>query len=248
MSLECKTIESVAKTNIHCPTCQRYFSIILIKHICNPIVPCGRSAKTRPRYEERYLEGEISNLEDVVESTCEECENSRKKARKATCPECEYTGWYICDDSDLCPVCKAKKEQPPAEPVRRKPRARQDTAVSTLPVPKPQIDLYLSMDADNIYLEGVGECRSICIFSCTQESIIIDNCTVQDWSSGFYEDRNPPQFYIDMMQSLSEFLAKLQETYDFRWQIAPGSISKLWLLHLYAKYGPENKTPLKLEW
>ena len=110
--IACKSVKSLVKARIHCPSCNMDFALYQIKHVCNPLVPCARKPKTQ--YEECYLPDVDSGGARVVIADCNECETSRRKlveAREATCPECDYTGWYVHDDSKLCPVCVSKNNE-----------------------------------------------------------------------------------------------------------------------------------------
>jgi hypothetical protein len=104
----CEEIDSVEKSRIYCPVCCKDYAILKLTHLCS-IVPCGRNG--RVKYEERYY---TQNLETPAETQlmCNNCETEHKKhtaPRKGMCPECKYVGWYVQDDTGICPACIAKK-------------------------------------------------------------------------------------------------------------------------------------------
>lgn len=276
MSIDCSLIESIAKDRVHCPTCQRDYRIFMIKHVCNPLVPCSK--KVRPKYEERYLDSPLTQQEGsdagVIQQViheCDECETKRKKLtepRKGTCPECEYSGWYVYDETKLCPVCKNQKserERVALELVTLSSARKREAEVFRYVPPKEQLDLYLRTSSGES-----GQPPHFCrpfyfmVHGYTQDSIYQKN--PDDWVVKKWEEFDPSaqrpakllileeleqqrtEFYTKSMKSLSEFLKEIQEKYEFRWQIAPSSPIKIWLLHLYNNYGPEDKTPLRLEW
>ena len=108
-SLSCKNEEIVKKERIHCTSCQKDYAIYAIKHTCNVLVPCGEHVGIKT--EERYLA--TVDLANNVFAECEKCETKRirlTQARKCTCPKCEYSGWYIHDESKLCPGCVSTVE------------------------------------------------------------------------------------------------------------------------------------------
>lgn len=282
MSIDCSLIESVAKDRVHCPTCLRDYRIFMIKHVCNPLLPCSK--KVRPKYEERYLqrreEDKPSSLSaslqpegfdvEIIHQAvheCDECETKRKKLtepRKGTCPECEYSGWYVYDETKLCPVCKNQKlerERVASELLAKSARQKQEAELFKYVAPKEQLDLYLRVDNSDL---PPHLCRPsyFMVHGYTQKSIYQKNpidWVVKEWEDAFHHPQTKmltqdeltqlrTEFYTKSMQSLSDFLKEIQETYEFRWQIAPSSPAKLWLLHLYDNYGPEDKIPLRLEW
>jgi hypothetical protein len=117
--LRCVEEESLNKDKIHCPTCERYYSIWAIKHICNVLAPC--SIIPKPVYEERYLNAvaDSDDSEKILSIICEKCEHehiNKFTARKCQCPKCDFVGWYVHDETMICPACKeapTKKKKVP---------------------------------------------------------------------------------------------------------------------------------------
>src|ERR1700744_2259065 len=119
MNFSCINQEILENERVHCGTCGRDFAIYTIKHICDENFTCTSYKKLK--YEEKYLADSVemySAAEDVKQSQCLSCEikcRQSVEARKCTCPQCGYTGCYICDESKLCPACTA----PPTHGIRR---------------------------------------------------------------------------------------------------------------------------------
>lgn len=108
-ALACSVVSSVATKYVECPVCDRAYQIMAHKHFCGPISCQADRVKYSDEYIDKLSTEAAEAEESILRAACDKCkEDERKKttARHGRCPKCEYVGWYIQDDTRLCPVCK----------------------------------------------------------------------------------------------------------------------------------------------
>ncbi len=231
--MECATIEQIAKEYLKCPTCDWTYSLIMMKHICNVILPCAQKPSTK--YKEIDYKPRPGETPAVVD--CDKCETARKiktTARKATCPQCEYTGWYIHDETRLCPACQAQASA--ITPAAPKPKPKKAPKERTEKAPPQRLDLHLVLDKKGFPGLG-GECTKIIVNGWTRAAVYDNGIPSISFARGIEQFSSKVEFYTETMKSLAEFLALIREEFDVRWQVSPDSLDKIWLIHLDHKYG-----------
>ncbi len=244
-SLSCKNEELLKKARIHCTSCQRDFAIYAIRHTCNVLVPCGE--KVGIKYEERYLP-DLARPDTVLETAlngdgrqlaeCEKCETKRVRltqARKCTCPECEYSGWYIHDDSKLCPGCISVKQSIITESIVQ----IKQPLIELVEKPKPIIRLYVELTP-----KEMGKQDTICpskyhAILLTIQGITKETELTGDWSAdGFGENFFSSQEDF-VMEKLNEYIIRIQSQYNPIW-IFNKPIDSIWLRSLYRSHIGDN--------
>lgn len=234
--MECTLVDQTAKEFIVCPTCKWSYSLIAVKHICNVILPCAQKPSTK--YKEIEYKPKAGETPAVAE--CDKCETARKiktTARKATCPQCEYTGWYIHDETRLCPACQAQE----AEFLAAAPKPKQKKAPrEKVDQPPPQrLDLHLALDKKGFPGLG-GECTRINVFGFTRAAVYDAGIPSIGFARDIEQFSSKIEFYTQTMRDLHVFVKECQEEFDVRWQISQDSLEKIWLIHLDHKYGQGN--------
>jgi hypothetical protein len=214
---------------------------------------------------ERSITGEHNVIEQVVETLassapnaeCNLCEAARKAritARKATCPDCNYNGYYVHTDDKLCPACKAARENPPVEKVAKK----KPTVKVVVPKVKAPMNLHVSVrtSGDSPKTGSVVMISLTCTragesFPESSHHWYITPEQVPAVESPFWINNwaDRPMLWNHIMKigtpaetavsELSKLLTDLSSSYD----ICMLGCDK-WLEHVYNKYTFDNKFPL----
>jgi hypothetical protein len=259
--INCTESQTVERERIHCPTCERDYALYRVTHVCNPVVQCKFNNKVK--YTEEYLPYSIpvSSTLVCVCNACEEITHAQTAPQKNMCPKCDYVGWYVSDESKLCPVCKL----PPAPKKQKKP----DTTVSDLIntsscsfvvreiqlTPLPTLRLYCNVElvpkADSIAARlnsrfavvpdpTTHECVSISLNGMNSDLIAADKWVTENWHSAIDVSMGltPPV----VMSSLYDYISDLRAKYILQWHdTTANGLAKFWILHLFNKHGPEKK-------
>ncbi len=242
--MNCDTQEVIEKARIRCPSCERDYALYKLIHICNPLLPCDlRNRKSK--YIEKYLGDEpLSNMSGYIPVVnCESCTEKvrlRSVPQKNACPKCDYVGFYVADETKLCPVCRIVPQEKPKKRtiVTVPPPVESPAGDMIVPIVKPTLHLHVTIVTTG-QDPASGECEQIEILGWTSDSIISDNWYPVRW---MYCGKT--YTYTNGMQALSVFLSELRDAYVIHWAFDQSSVAKLWLWYLYNKYGPENKTSL----
>lgn len=237
MSLECTVVTTLitnSKPILFCPTCKQAYVIFKRKHVCNPLVKCNTNPIT-------YFEKKVAELEvipdvpsdyRVPEIDCEKCEQEKKSAsdaRKATCPECEYNGWYKHSDDKLCPMCVAKRNTPTPPPKIRKVKNTETANKIVGSMPRKRISLRVKVDATGLS-PNTGIPTSVTIYE-TETSDF-------DWFVRTYTWKLPEceNNILDTVASIIEYFTGLTTQYTWTWEKTDNNYR--WLRWLIAKYYP----------
>ncbi len=241
--LQCTTIENLSKDRIHCVCCNRDYAIYSLKHICNPVLPCSTPKKVC--YEERYLPDINETETDII---CEKCEFANIiliQPRLCKCPQCEYEGRYVHDETKLCPACKvvvSDKAVPKLIPTIQ-------TAIQTIEkveASKTHITLYPELTKDT----NPGE------FGCL-EKIRIRAMTPNEFLSDEWFTCNNFEYDIEKVclsrgrlygdivehatHELVAYIERLNETHYIKWNFTYSNpFDREWLQRLCRKYGPKD--------
>jgi hypothetical protein len=281
----CKYVEKVMKDRVHCPSCTRDYEIVLINHACPKLSRCGPKGST---YVEKYLDadtlptpakeksitGEHNVVEQVVETLassapnaeCNLCETARKSritARKATCPDCNYNGYYVHTEDKLCPACKAAKSAPVPVVAPKVVKKKSETPLiqfrSIVEDIKPRMVLYFKLLTTGNSPE-TGTVISVCVLGCTRTNKFPEvnrqwYITPQDvpqineyWIENWADKPNLWEQIISKgvspvtaMHELSELLTDLSQEYELAANHHDLACGVAWMNHIYNKYAPENK-------
>ncbi len=266
--MDCTTQEVIEKARIHCPTCKRDYALYRLEHICNPVLPCDQRTR-RPKYIERYIESKPLREADIYMpivacDPCNEADKLKSMPRKQMCPKCEYVGFYVSDESKLCPVCKIVPQDKPkrrptmladAPPVEQ---VGADAVVSRTPLPIAYLYGTVTLRGKDgtatSYAAGDGcggieyivpsmgvTCTHIEVVGWTSKSILSGNWYPIRWGFAFNSEGD----YAIGMSSLAACLDSLRQTYTTRWETASMAVvARLWIWNLFNAYGPEDKSEL----
>lgn len=125
---KCSSASTIIEHDIHCGTCDKYYVVASVKHICNKEMRCTR----------RYDPPTLTNITvrcvdpDAVYSqkTCLDCIERERAANAPTynkCAGCGYQGWYKpAPGTGHCPGCASAVDAPEVVP---------DVALPTAPEP-----------------------------------------------------------------------------------------------------------------
>ncbi len=258
--MECTTQEVIEKARIHCPTCKRDYTLYRLDHVCNPVLPCDRRTR-RPKYIERYIDNCVvvdanTYVPIVACDPCNEADKLKSTPRKQMCPKCEYVGFYVADESKLCPVCRIVPQDKPKKRVVARndapPASSPTIEASSTAAPLPVVHLYATVtlkkkdDTDDGGMEymvpnmGVT-CTHIEVVGWTSESVLSGNWFPVRWGFAFTDAGE----YSSGMKSLATFLNGLRQTYKTRWEVTSmPTLELLWIYNLFHVYGPEDKSIL----
>ncbi len=242
----CIEEKSVERDHIYCPTCKRDYAIYKILHICNLILPCTLGG--RRRYTEEYIDkGQTSDVAPLsIEcNVCAEERAMKTKPQHNKCPKCAYVGWYVSNETKLCPACSVT----PVEKPKREPKPA-TTVVQQ--APKPVLTLYteIKLSTRSLYGDQYNApdphnaiCTQIMI-----NGVYISDVMTGDWVPvrWYHEFTGGTRelYYQDTMRELNEFLVKTREKYSIQWNFGSETLTKTWIWYLFNKFGPEGKTDL----
>ncbi len=249
--MSCENVQTTEKHRVRCPTCNREYTIQKLTHVCNPILPCD--LKGNVRYVERYIDVEEphgpSRVPRVECNLCEELTVKQNTPQKNKCPACGYVGFYVADEGKLCPVCRIV---PPEKP-KKTPKAPKTSDVgAALVVPQlPSIQLLPTVVATGAD-PSKGQCVSIHIDGWHVVNVLSGIWCPGHWEFEFSQIAGQAdgatwsrleESYREGMQSLSEWLVQLRQSYSIKWSFGSDIGAKLWLWYLWTLYG-DNRTEL----
>lgn len=255
--------EKVMKDRVLCPVCMRDYEIVLVKASHEPGSCRCVGSHTTTSMIERYIDkidvnerlrvykeanpglelnGEMT--EEILKtinaeaprSECELCKKERKRkneARKATCPDCGYNGYYICADDKLCPGCKYVRENPPRPKVvtSKSPKA-EAPVVHVVEVVEPRIETreLIELHARGVVENGVLRKLTVDIVSPYTDDIYIGS---REW----YLSGDIP----GVLDNISNFISKLL-CFDHVWAFESNYLMMLFK-YMYKKDGA-HRVPL----
>lgn len=253
--LSCTESKVIEKERINCPTCKRDYALYKSTHVCNPVVQCKFNNKVK--YSEEYHKDRfVSPATLICEcNSCEEATAAKTTPQKNMCPKCEYVGWYVTDETKLCPVCKAPPVQKP-KPKKPAPVNNDDPwawMITSPPVVFSTLRLYCA--AEIVPLEEVGatlpgeirdptthKCIAISINGVNPSHVLESKWVTERWRSAINSDDETSCRTV--MSSLNDFIEDLRSKYILQW-CADGDV-KFWIWHLFNKFGPDNKKELNI--
>ena len=248
--MECTTKKVIHSPRLFCPTCDRYYSLFSLKHICNPVLPCDRSNQT-PKYVEEYLHDIPQKILDTTPvADCDDCVNKRResvKVTETTCPMCDYTGWYDSHESPFCPACLAVMTHESAPKTAKLSRRIIQTPASDRPTAKDDVFVFASATISDPHGEPTQDtfCSEITLRGCIPEEILAGDWFTRYMRTTAVFGESNEDFYRRASQRIECFLFGLGEKYTMNWRLDNGS-EKLWLMYILHNYGSDKTFHPKL--